>query len=84
MPWLARVTFRFPPPDSWVSPQGIEWRQATKPNAVRRAKRELVKGSVSAVWEITVPFVTNARYYEKAFPPEWCDEEGSSEKVRWS
>ena len=83
MPWLARVTLRFSPPDCWVSPAAVEWRQTAKAHSVRRAKRELLRGAVNDIWAVTTPLVTNARYYEKAFPPEWCDEEGSSEKVRW-
>jgi hypothetical protein len=53
-----------------------------KKHSMRRWERELVKGSVTEVFEIAVPFIKTARYYEKAFPPQWIDE-SEHERVRW-
>ena len=53
MVWLARVTFRFPPPDSWGDPTTVAWRQNTE-NAkeVRRFKKEMIRHEVDKVWAI--------------------------------
>ena len=84
MVWLARVTFRFPPPDSWGDPTTVEWRQ-NKANAkeVRRFKKEMIRHEVDKVWAITQPFTTST-FYGAVFPPQWSDQRAENhERVRW-
>jgi hypothetical protein len=84
MVWLARVTFRFPPPDTWGDPTTVEWRQ-NKENAkeVPRFKREMIRHEVDKVWLVMQPF-TSSTFYGEKFPPQWSDQRAENhERVRW-
>ena len=77
MPWLARVTFRFPPPAMWVEVEGGD------AYLQKQLKQECRRKRVNEIWAVTQPFTVSV-LYGRAFPPQWQDQMTENhERVRW-